>query len=100
MWFPAAAGPRGDPFGGPLSGLFGPGVVDREVTAGPWGTRHRPFRAHTGYWSDPDGGSGGHPSGHHVRLLREALDLDSTDWLTDVLTPRPAAPTPREPADA
>lgn len=86
IWFPAPGGIFGDPFGGPLSGIFGPGIADRPVTAGPWWTRHRPFLAHSAYWSDPDGGPGGHPPGHHVRLLREALDLDSCDWLRDVLT--------------
>ena len=78
IWFPAAAGLFGDPFGGPLAELFGAGVVDRPVTAGRWWVRRRPFLAHISYWSDPDEPPQGYANGHHVRLLREALALDTS----------------------
>jgi hypothetical protein len=82
IWFPTKIGLFGDPFGGPLTKLFGPGIVDHPVTDGPRWVRRIPILAHVRYWRNPDPMPGTeHPSGHHITLLRDALDLDSDDWL-------------------
>ena len=82
IWFPTRWGLFDDPFGGPLADLFGIGVMDRPVTAGPWSPRYLPVLAHVMYWRKPDPDPDPeHPDGHHITLLRWALDLDSDDWL-------------------
>ena len=78
MWFPARAGFFGDWFGGPLAGLFGPGIRDIPITGNtPW--RWLPGFAHTLYFrfandTTPDSAT---------TPLRDSLDLASTDWLTE-----------------
>jgi hypothetical protein len=97
IWFPTKWGIFGDPFGGPVEQLFGVGVVDEPVTAGPWWSpRHVPVLAHTKYWNKPDPAPGqSHPAGHHIRLLRDALDLDSNVWLpASAAPPVPPPPAP------
>lgn len=65
----------GDPFSGPVRGIFGPGVADRNVRLRStfWRFRSRLF-THTFYWADAaDVARGEAP--HHIAVLREALDL-------------------------
>jgi hypothetical protein len=69
IWFP------GDFVGGPLAPLFGPGVKDRLVRDG-W-TSFTPA-SHTRYWLQPT--ASGQP-GPSLVAIREAIDLDSKEWL-------------------
>ena len=86
IWFPTKAGLFGDPFGGPVARLFGAGVADRPVTGGSRWPRRVPVLAHVKYWRNP--GCQNLADGDHIRLLREALDLDSRDWLNDLASTR------------
>jgi len=47
VWYPAAIGLFGDPFGGPLARLYGPGIEDYRVRDGlmSW----VPYAAHASY---------------------------------------------------
>jgi hypothetical protein len=78
VWFPCRYGLFGDPFGGRLQPLFGNGILDVPVTAGPkW--RHIPILPHVSYWrANPHSERGG-----NVAVVRDALDLGSTKWLPD-----------------
>lgn len=78
IWFPTKFFVFGDPFGGPLAGLFGPGVADRPVERGPLRLRRFPVLAHTKYWSL----RGAREDGDHIGHLVSALQLDSNSWLT------------------
>jgi len=78
VWFPARGGFLGDWFGGPLRELFGHGVADRPATAGPG--RLIPGLAHVRYFTPVPGGGEPRP-GSSLRLLLDALDLDSESWL-------------------
>lgn len=66
LYFPSRGVIFGDVVGGPLAGLFGPGVKDVEVETG---MRSGLFQ-HTLYWSQP---SVGRMS--HIDALRQAIDL-------------------------
>lgn len=68
----------GDPVGGPVAPVFGPGVRDIEVeVSAPRKTKRRvmavPVKAHTWYWHR-DGGSA-NPEKDCIVRLREAIDL-------------------------
>lgn len=52
-WFAPILGIFGDPFGGNLARLFGPGIDNRPVTAHHFG-RYVPLWAHTRYFKYPD----------------------------------------------
>ncbi len=52
------------------------------------------------YESHPEGGPAGRPSRRHVRVLREALDLDSHGWPAEDGATPPATSVPKESADA
>lgn len=80
IWTPAHAGLFGDPVGGPLTPLFGPGVLDCPVLAGPR-LRYVPVLAHLWYWR---GGCRPVVAGGAIDLLRRAIDLERTDWLKPV----------------
>lgn len=76
LWYPASGGFFGDWFGGPLAPLFGLGVKDIKVRG------NRPYRwlpggAHTRYFRQPDDIG----ADSATTYLRDALGLDSTDWL-------------------
>jgi hypothetical protein len=75
IYIPTRALVLGDPIGGPVSPVFGPGVLDRSVTVPSWWRRWTPL-AHTSYWSSPRESSA-------LRVLRATVDLDSADWLED-----------------
>lgn len=67
LYFPSVGGFWGDMIGGPIAPMFGPGVVDREVSgAGVSGFLHNC------YWVNPRG-RGGDPA--HIQALRSALRL-------------------------
>lgn len=78
LWFPSRFGVFGDWFGGPLSEVFGPGVLDVPVSNGARGLT--PLLAHTLYFtggeSDPSP-----PPETSIGALRAALALDSKSWL-------------------
>jgi pimeloyl-ACP methyl ester carboxylesterase len=65
----------GDFVGGPLAPLFGRGVNDRLVRDS-W-VSFTPA-SHTRYWTRPVPGA---PPGEALTALREALDLDSKEWI-------------------
>jgi hypothetical protein len=65
-------GLRGDPIGGPVAPLFGPGVKDVPLEGG----AASGFVAHGVYWQPPSGGSGVPP---HITALRNALNLADED---------------------
>lgn len=65
LYFPYDGWWTGDMIGGPVSPLFGPGVVDVPVTS----SKVADLRCHTHYWTLDTN------IGEHVTALREALDL-------------------------
>lgn len=69
LYFPASRVLHGDPIGGPVARLFGPGVRDVAVQTATW----RGWLAHTHYWRrcPKDAGMMDNP----LDRLREALDL-------------------------
>lgn len=69
LYFPARYWFKGDAIGGPVSGEFGPGVVDVEVRT----SRLHGWLAHTGYWS-ASAADRGVPASAINRLVA-ALDL-------------------------
>lgn len=75
----------GDLVGGPLGGVFGPGIRDVEITDGL--IRFAPLLAHTRYWR---GAVTPQRAGATTALksLCGALDLESAEWLTS----RPTKP--------
>ena len=87
FWFPSALGFFGDWFGGPLVPLLGPGIQDVPVQGNRW-KRFIPGYAHALYFRLA------HPSPDSIRtLLRAAMDLASSSWLTATLdAPEPTAP--------
>lgn len=90
MWFPAHAGFLGDWFGGPLAPLYGPGITDIALQGNR--TRSRwPALAHAKYFSFPDDLS----AASVTTKLREAMDLASTEWLSETRNaPRPSESYP------
>jgi hypothetical protein len=87
FWFPSALGFFGDWFGGPLASLLGPGIEDVAVQGNRW-KRFIPGYAHALYFRLA------HPGPDSIRsLLRAAMDLASSSWLTATLdAPEPTAP--------
>lgn len=83
IWFPCRFGLFGDPFGGAVRPTFGNGVRDLPITGGRW-WRFIPVFPHVAYWR----GTSSSDQSDNVALLREALDLDSADWLAEVRPPR------------
>lgn len=77
MWYPAKWGFFGDWFGGPLQPLFGPGIRDIEIERDGW-KRWLPGAAHSMYFPNARVRDTSRSAG---AFLREALALDSTDWL-------------------
>ena len=67
LYFPTRWLLQGDPVGGPLAGLFGPGVRDVAVKT----TRRGGLLAHTQYWNFDAPGT----PGQHVEALWAALDI-------------------------
>jgi hypothetical protein len=65
-------GLRGDPIGGPVAPLFGPGVRDVPLEGG----AASGFFAHGVYWQMPEEGGGAPP---HIKALRDALSLADKD---------------------
>lgn len=53
LYFPAWLGIFGDLVGGPLSSVFGPGVLDRRVAEPGGGIAARTLLAHVRYWRNP-----------------------------------------------
>jgi len=119
LYFPAEKGFWGDWFGGPLRGLFGPGVLDVPVmgnggghapTQGPkdgysHGMKRRstPGAAHGFYFSFAEEDSGPGPDGQPIDiapLLKRYIGLTMEDELRRMLPlPRPLGetyPVPRE----
>ncbi|RYH00450.1 MAG: hypothetical protein EON58_00140 [Alphaproteobacteria bacterium] len=84
LYFPSRGILWGDVVGGPLSGLFGPGVRDVKVRTG---MRSGIFQ-HTLYWSRPSAGAM-----THVDALRHAIDL--LDGKPRVVGARAASAPPR-----
>ena len=77
----------GDPIGGPLAPVFGPGVKDKPVAISPWWRGQTPL-AHTSYWLGASGrGNGGKPTA--IDALRAAVDLESGRWLDNHLAELP-----------
>lgn len=127
MYFPAEKGFWGDWFGGPLRGLFGPGVLDIPVMGNVGGhapkngekdgyshgfrRRTTPGAAHGYYFSFPEEDTGPGPDGQPVDiapLLRHHIRLTLEDELRAMLpvpaalgatypAPRPDPPAPSAP---
>ncbi len=86
IWFRSRGGILGDLFAGPVAPDFGPGVVDRPVTAGKL-AMVVPILPHICYfkWTEPEESR---DLTSAVGALREALDLDSWSWLYDLYLAR------------
>jgi hypothetical protein len=86
LYFPAALGFFGDLVGGPLRGVFGPGIQDVAVDSAERGglLQHTPL-IHTHYWSETSVPQGTPPESKLWALtaLRTALDLESRALLRD-----------------
>jgi hypothetical protein len=80
LWFPARGGFFGDWFGGPLAPLFGNGIRDIDLHGNRPGSLI-PALAHTKYFSFA---MDEHP-GSVTKVLQEAMELDSTEWLEPTL---------------
>jgi hypothetical protein len=90
IYAPVRAGLLGDWIAGPMQSEFGYGIADVRVTGGL--AQYFPLLAHTQYWR---------PGADTNRLsaLREALDLNSREWLpsttlTDSVQPPTGGDTP------
>jgi hypothetical protein len=67
LYFPCRFVLLGDLIGGPLTEVFGQGIVDHSVTT----TLRGGWLSHTLYWSTSDG----EPNPEHVKALRKAVNL-------------------------
>jgi len=76
IYAPARALVFGDPIGGPIAPVFGPGVLDVPVRLTRWWRRNLPW-AHTGYWRQP----ASDPNAQATRRLWAELGIDSARWL-------------------
>ena len=95
MWFPARLRFFGDWFGGPLAHLYGEGIEDIRLEGPGWLWRHFPGVAHTRYFSFPNDIS----DLSVTKKLRDAMELDSTSWLSLVDVPDTPVPKSAELAD-
>jgi hypothetical protein len=89
VYVPVHLGLLGDPVGGRLQPIFGPGILDVPVTEG--AVRFAPFLSHTRYWRGPGPAK---RAGHTTALgaLNSLLALDSAKWSRQRGAPSPAAP--------
>jgi hypothetical protein len=84
MWFPAAAGFFGDWFGDRLGPLFGNGISDIRLHGNGW-RRFIPGYAHAEYLLFPKDAS----TYSVTRVLRDTLELNSTEWLAPTISSAP-----------
>ncbi len=73
LYFPEGYLYKGDPIGGPVGPLFGPGVADIKVSLG---AKPKGFQ-HTKYW-DVNTAEG--EKADHLQILRDRLNLDRKDY--------------------
>jgi hypothetical protein len=76
VYAPSKAVIFGDPIGGPLAPVFGPGIKDIPVNVGPWWRRWTPL-AHTSYWRCNNGGE---PTSV-IQTITESVGVESGYWL-------------------
>jgi hypothetical protein len=84
IYAPVRAIIAGDPVGGPLAPVFGTGVKDVPVRISPWWRGRTPL-AHTSYWRRQPGAE----ASAAVRVILDAIDLESGRWLDDHLAGMP-----------
>jgi hypothetical protein len=88
LYFPVTELFRGDPIGGPLKEVFGPGICDVAVNLGRPAATGLSARiafwaeslfSHQAYWIVPTGA----PDAPHLIALRHAIDLDDSGIAND-----------------
>ena len=80
LYVPTRALVFGDPIGGPVAPVFGPGVKDVPVRPSSWW--RRTVLAHTSYWQ-------GKLTDPSLRRLADAIDIESGRWFDDHIASMP-----------
>ena len=84
IYAPVRAIIAGDPIGGPLVPVFGAGIKDVAVPIAPWWRGRTPL-AHSSYWRRKHGTG----QSAAIRVILDAIDLESGRWLDDHLAEMP-----------